>query len=74
VVTFHRGHVRSPNIRATFLDAVDPWAFAVGKDGPINSRLIDPDYRNRIAVEELISALNYVNWSVLTSSLPATFS
>jgi peroxiredoxin len=34
-----------------------PATFVVGKDGRIKSRFVDPDYRKRMAVEELISAL-----------------
>ena len=31
--------------------------FVVGTDGEVKSRFIDPDYRKRVAVEELIAAL-----------------
>jgi len=34
-----------------------PATFVVGKDGRIKSRFVDPDYRNRMAVEDLIEAL-----------------
>jgi peroxiredoxin len=34
-----------------------PATFVVGKDGRITSRFVDPDYRKRMAVEELIAAL-----------------
>ena len=34
-----------------------PATFVVGKDGRIKARFVDPDYRNRMAVEELIDAL-----------------
>jgi peroxiredoxin len=34
-----------------------PATFVVGQDGRIKARFIDPDYRKRMAVEELIAAL-----------------
>ena len=34
-----------------------PAAFVVGTDGEVKSRFLDPDYRKRVAVEELIAAL-----------------
>ena len=34
-----------------------PATFVVGKDGRIKSRFVDPDYRNRMAVDDLIEAL-----------------
>ena len=34
-----------------------PATFVVGKDGRIKARFVDPDYRKRMAVEELIDAL-----------------
>jgi peroxiredoxin len=34
-----------------------PATFVVGKDGRIRARFIDPDYRKRMAVDELIAAL-----------------
>jgi peroxiredoxin len=34
-----------------------PATFVVGKDGRIKVRFVDPDYRKRITIEELISAL-----------------
>jgi peroxiredoxin len=34
-----------------------PATFVVGTDGEVKSRFIDPDYRKRVAVEDLISAL-----------------
>jgi peroxiredoxin len=34
-----------------------PATFVVGQDGRIKSRFVDPDYRKRMAVEELIAAL-----------------
>jgi peroxiredoxin len=34
-----------------------PATFVVRKDGTVQSRFIDPDYRRRMAVEDLISAL-----------------
>ena len=34
-----------------------PATFVVGKDGRIKARFVDPDYRKRMAVEELIGAL-----------------
>jgi peroxiredoxin len=34
-----------------------PATFVVGADGRIKARFIDPDYRKRMAVEELIAAL-----------------
>lgn len=34
-----------------------PATFVVGTDGEVKARFIDPDYRKRVAVEDLISAL-----------------
>ena len=34
-----------------------PATFVVGKDGRIKARFVDPDYRKRMAVEDLIGAL-----------------
>jgi peroxiredoxin len=34
-----------------------PATFVVGTDGEVKSRFIDPDYRKRVAIEELIAAL-----------------
>jgi peroxiredoxin len=34
-----------------------PATFVVGKDGRVKARFVDPDYRKRMAVEDLISAL-----------------
>jgi peroxiredoxin len=34
-----------------------PATFVVGRDGRIKARFVDPDYRKRMAVEELIAAL-----------------
>jgi peroxiredoxin len=34
-----------------------PATFVVGKDGRIKARFVDPDYRKRITIEELIGAL-----------------
>jgi peroxiredoxin len=34
-----------------------PATFVVGQDGRIKSRFVDPDYRKRMAVEELIASL-----------------
>jgi peroxiredoxin len=34
-----------------------PATFVVGSDGRVKARFVDPDYRKRIAVEELIYAL-----------------
>jgi peroxiredoxin len=34
-----------------------PATFVVGKDGRIKARFLDPDYRKRMAVEELLNAL-----------------
>jgi peroxiredoxin len=34
-----------------------PATFVVGQDGRIKARFIDPDYRKRMAIEELIAAL-----------------
>ena len=34
-----------------------PATFVVGKDGRIKARFVDPDYRKRMAVEELIESL-----------------
>ena len=34
-----------------------PATFVVGKDGRIKARFVDPDYRKRMTIEELIGAL-----------------
>ena len=34
-----------------------PATFVVGTDGEVKSRFLDPDYRKRVAVEDLIAAL-----------------
>jgi peroxiredoxin len=34
-----------------------PATFVIGKDGRIKSRFVDPDYRKRMAIEDLIDAL-----------------
>jgi peroxiredoxin len=34
-----------------------PATFVVGTDGAVKSRFLDPDYRKRVAVEDLIAAL-----------------
>jgi peroxiredoxin len=34
-----------------------PATFVVGRDGRIKARFVDPDYRKRMAVEELVEAL-----------------
>jgi peroxiredoxin len=34
-----------------------PATFVVGRDGRINARFVDPDYRKRMATDELIEAL-----------------
>jgi peroxiredoxin len=34
-----------------------PATFVVGQDGRVKARFVDPDYRKRMAVEELIAAL-----------------
>jgi peroxiredoxin len=34
-----------------------PATFVIGKDGRIRSRFVDPDYRKRMAIEDLIDAL-----------------
>jgi peroxiredoxin len=34
-----------------------PATFVVGQNGVIKARFVDPDYRKRMAVEELIAAL-----------------
>jgi peroxiredoxin len=34
-----------------------PATFVVGQDKRVAARFIDPDYRNRMAVEDLVTAL-----------------
>jgi peroxiredoxin len=34
-----------------------PATFVVGRDGRIKARFVDPDYRKRMAIDELIAAL-----------------
>jgi peroxiredoxin len=38
-----------------------PATFVVGKDGRIKARFVDPDYRKRMTVEELLEALKQAN-------------
>lgn len=35
-----------------------PATFVVGRDGRVSARFIDPDYRHRMAVEDLLAALH----------------
>jgi peroxiredoxin len=34
-----------------------PATFVVGQDGRVKARFIDPDYRKRLAIEDLIATL-----------------
>ena len=34
-----------------------PATFVVARDGVVTARFIDPDYRNRMTIEELLAAL-----------------
>jgi len=34
-----------------------PATFVVGRDGVVTARFIDPDYRNRMTIAELLAAL-----------------
>jgi peroxiredoxin len=34
-----------------------PATFVVGRDGRIKARFVDPDYRKRMAIEDMIAAL-----------------
>jgi peroxiredoxin len=34
-----------------------PATFVVGRDGIVKARFVDPDYRKRMAIEDLIAAL-----------------
>jgi len=34
-----------------------PATFVVGRDGVVTARFIDPDFRRRMSVEELVAAL-----------------
>jgi hypothetical protein len=34
-----------------------PATFVVGQDGCVKARFIDPDYRKRMAIEDLLAAL-----------------
>jgi peroxiredoxin len=34
-----------------------PATFVVGTDGEVKARFVDPDYRKRMAIEDLLSAL-----------------
>jgi peroxiredoxin len=34
-----------------------PATFVVGRDGRVTARFVDPDFRRRISVEQLIAAL-----------------
>jgi peroxiredoxin len=38
-----------------------PATFVVGRDGLVQARFVDPDFRRRMAVEELIAALRSAN-------------
>jgi peroxiredoxin len=35
-----------------------PTTFVVGKDGRVKARFVDPDYRKRMAIEDLLDALS----------------
>jgi peroxiredoxin len=35
-----------------------PAAFVVGRDGMVKARFVDPDFRRRMAIEDLLAALN----------------
>jgi len=56
-------HMRARNIDLARSQGNDSWfvpvpaTFVVGTDGSIVARHVDPDYRKRMAVEELIAAL-----------------
>ena len=34
-----------------------PATFVVGRDGKVKERFVDPDYRKRMAVDDLMTAL-----------------
>jgi peroxiredoxin len=34
-----------------------PATFVINRDGVVTARFIDPDYRNRMTIEELLAAL-----------------
>ena len=34
-----------------------PATFVVGTDGEVKARFVDPDYRKRMAIEDLLAAL-----------------
>lgn len=34
-----------------------PATFVVGRDGIVRARFVDPDYRKRMAIDDLIAAL-----------------
>jgi peroxiredoxin len=34
-----------------------PATFVVGQDGRVKARFVDPDYRKRMAIEDLLAAL-----------------
>jgi peroxiredoxin len=34
-----------------------PATFIIGRDGRVKARFVDPDYRKRMAIADLISAL-----------------
>jgi peroxiredoxin len=36
-----------------------PATFIVGTDGIVTARLVDPDYRMRMAIEDLVAALRW---------------
>ena len=39
------------------MDAADPGYFHRGRDGVVKARYIDPDYRKRVDLDELLAAL-----------------
>lgn len=39
------------------MDAADSGTFVVGPDGLVKARHIDPDYRHRMAIDNLLAAL-----------------
>src|SRR5262249_63654 len=47
-----------------------PATFVIGKDGRIKARFVDPDYRKRMAIDELIDPLKYIQF-VLSCQFPA---
>src|SRR3546814_8254652 len=39
-----------------------PATFIVGNDGSVHARSVDPDYRTRMAIDDMLAALRSARW------------